>query len=146
MLDALRADSPNPMSCLRRYPETFRKALETGNRLCLCSFMAAESDRRPKAVTKKVQAFADVNVAWLSKVLSASGLVGSGESDLRARVIFAAVAGARHGQEPLGHLVLRRTDQELLRGRAHTALGATVSPWRVPAKRYPAALLSLLCP
>jgi TetR/AcrR family transcriptional repressor of nem operon len=46
-------------------------------------------------VKKEVRTFADVNVAWLSKVLSAAAVVDSGESEQRARAIFAAVAGAQ---------------------------------------------------
>ena len=63
--------------------------------MCLCSFMAAEYDDLPEAVKKEVQTFADVNVAWLSKVLSAAAVVDSGESERRARAVFAAVAGAQ---------------------------------------------------
>ena len=51
--------------------------------------------RWPEAVKKEVQTFADVNVAWLSKVLSAAAVVNSEESEQRARAIFAAVAGAQ---------------------------------------------------
>jgi len=94
-LDALLADSPDPLLCLRQYPDTFRKALENDNRMCLCSFMAAEYDDLPEAVQKEVQTFADVNVAWLAKVLSAAAVVSSKESEPRARAIFAAVGGAQ---------------------------------------------------
>ncbi|ACC75801.1 TetR/AcrR family transcriptional regulator [Paraburkholderia phymatum] len=94
-LDALLAQSSDPVDCLRRYPGTFRKALESDNRLCLCSIMAAESDDLPEIVTKEVQTFADVQVAWLSKVLVAAAMVDSGNSEQRARAIFAAVAGAQ---------------------------------------------------
>jgi TetR/AcrR family transcriptional repressor of nem operon len=94
-LDALLAESSDPIRCLRQYPDTFRKALESDNRMCLCSFMAAEFDDLPEAVKKEVQTFADVNVAWLSKVLSAAAVVSSEESEQRARSIFAAVAGAQ---------------------------------------------------
>jgi TetR/AcrR family transcriptional repressor of nem operon len=94
-LDALLAESSDPVRCLRQYPDTFRKALENDNRMCLCSFMAAEYDDLPEAVKKEVQTFADVNVAWLSKVLSAAAVVSSEESERRARAIFAAVAGAQ---------------------------------------------------
>jgi TetR/AcrR family transcriptional regulator, transcriptional repressor for nem operon len=95
VLDALLAESSDPVRCLRQYPDTFRKALENDNRICLCSFMAAEYDDLPEAVQKEVQTFADVNVAWLSKVLSAAAVVSSEESERRARAIFAAVAGAQ---------------------------------------------------
>jgi TetR/AcrR family transcriptional repressor of nem operon len=94
-LDALLAESSDPVRCLRQYPDTFRQALESDNRMCLCSFMAAEYDDLPEAVKKEVQTFADVNVAWLSKVLSAAAVVSSEESERRARAIFAAVAGAQ---------------------------------------------------
>jgi TetR/AcrR family transcriptional regulator, transcriptional repressor for nem operon len=94
-LDAMLAETPDPVRCLRRYPDVFRRSLENGNRMCLCSFMAAEYDDLPEAVKKEVQTFADVNVAWLSKVLSAATVANSGESEPRARAIFAAVAGAQ---------------------------------------------------
>jgi TetR/AcrR family transcriptional repressor of nem operon len=95
VLDALLNDSPNPTSALRRYPETFRWALENDNRMCLCSFMGAEYDDLPEPVKKEVQIFADVNVAWLKKVLTATKVVSPKDSEQRARAIFAAVSGAQ---------------------------------------------------
>jgi TetR/AcrR family transcriptional regulator, transcriptional repressor for nem operon len=94
-LDAMLAENPDPARCLRQYPDVFRNALANDNRMCLCSFMAAEYDDLPEAVKQEVQAFADVNVAWLGKLLSAAAAVSAGESDRRARAIFAAVAGAQ---------------------------------------------------
>ena len=94
-LDALLAEFLDPLLCLRQYPDTFRKALENDNRICLCSFMAAEYDDLPEAVQKEVQTFADVNVAWLSRILCAATVVSAEESEQRARAIFAAVAGAQ---------------------------------------------------
>jgi TetR/AcrR family transcriptional repressor of nem operon len=94
-LEALSAECSDLNRCLRRYSDTFRKALENENRLCLCSFMAAEYDDLPEPVKKEVQTFADVNVAWLSRVLSAAAAVSPEESERRARAIFAAVAGAQ---------------------------------------------------
>ncbi len=94
-LEAMVAENPDPVRCLRQYPEMFRKALATGNRMCLSSFMAAEYDDLPEAVKREVQTFGDVNVAWLSTLLSAAALVGARESEQRARAIFAAVAGAQ---------------------------------------------------
>jgi TetR/AcrR family transcriptional repressor of nem operon len=94
-LDSMLAETSDPVRSLHQYPNIFRKSLEADNRMCLCSFMAAEYDDLPEAVKKEVQTFADVNVAWLSKVLSAAALVNSGESEQRARAIFAAVAGAQ---------------------------------------------------
>jgi TetR/AcrR family transcriptional repressor of nem operon len=94
-LESMLAETSDPVRCLRRYPDVFRKALENNNRMCLCSFMAAEYDDLPEAVKQEVQTFADVNVAWLSKLLSAAGVVNSAQSKQRARAIFAAVAGAQ---------------------------------------------------
>lgn len=94
-LDAMLAETSDPLRCLGQYPESFRKALASNNRMCLCSFMAAEYDDLPDAVKREVQTFADVHVAWLSKLLSAAGVVKPEQSDQRARAIFAAVAGAQ---------------------------------------------------
>ena len=94
-LETLLTESRDPASALRRYPETFRWALENENRMCLSGFMAAEYDDLPEAVKKEIQIFADVNVAWLSKVLSAAKVVSPKKSEPRARAIFAAVGGAQ---------------------------------------------------
>jgi TetR/AcrR family transcriptional repressor of nem operon len=94
-LAAISAETSDPLHCLHRYPDTFRRSLESDNRLCLGSFLGAEYDDLPEEVKEEVQAFADVNVAWLSKVLLAAALVSSDESEPRARAIYAAVAGAQ---------------------------------------------------
>jgi TetR/AcrR family transcriptional repressor of nem operon len=94
-LEAISSQASDPRSALRRYPEIFRKSLSSDNRMCLCSFMAAEYDDLPAAVRQEVQIFADVNVAWLSKLLGAAGVVDPDASDARARAIYAAVAGAQ---------------------------------------------------
>lgn len=79
----------------RPYPETFRRSLENDNRMCLGSFMAAEYDDLPAVVQKAVQAFADVNVAWLAKTLVAAKGAGVDKAPRRAQAIFAAIAGAQ---------------------------------------------------
>ena len=96
-LDAISAEfADDPVRALHEYPtRVFRRSLENGNRLCLCSFMSAEHDDLPAEVQKQVQAFADVNIAWLSKTLLAAGLVKRAESEARARSIFAAISGAQ---------------------------------------------------
>ncbi len=94
-LEAMLAETPDPLRCLRLYPDIFRKSLESENRLCLCSFMAAEYQDLPEPVKKEVQTFADVNVAWLSRVLCIAAVVSSAESGQRARAIYTAVAGAQ---------------------------------------------------
>jgi TetR/AcrR family transcriptional repressor of nem operon len=94
-LDAMLAETGDPMDCLRRYPGTFRRSLADGNRLCLCSFMSAEYANLPEAVQREAQGFADVNVAWLAKVLVIAGVVKPEDGEARARAIFAAVSGAQ---------------------------------------------------
>ena len=94
-IQEMLVEAPDLSSCLQQYPNIFRKSLEGENRLCLCSFMAAEYDDLPDAVKKEVQAFTDINVFWLSKVLTAASVVSAEESIQRARAIFAAVAGAQ---------------------------------------------------
>lgn len=95
VLEAIAEETPDPVACLRRYPLTFRVSLENDNRMCLSSFMAAEYDDLPEGVQREVQAFADVNVAWLARMLVAGGIVAAGDAGQRARAIFAAVAGAQ---------------------------------------------------
>ena len=94
-LDALLAETGDPMECLRRYPGTFRRSLEDGNRLCLCSFMSAEYANLPETVRRETQGFADVNVAWLAKVLVMAGVAKPEGAAARARAIFAAISGAQ---------------------------------------------------
>ena len=73
--------------------------------------MAAEYDDLPEPVKKEVQTFADVNVAWLGRILSAAAAVGLEEIERQASAIFAAIAGARLiARSRLGYLALRRVN------------------------------------
>src|ERR1700755_74691 len=90
-LEALAAQLGAPIKPLRAYPGLWRQALEEENRMCLSGFMAAEYDDLPDTVKTEVQAFADVNVAWLTKMLSATS-VSAIDCEAKARAIFAAVA------------------------------------------------------
>jgi TetR/AcrR family transcriptional repressor of nem operon len=94
-LDAIAADARSPMDALRQYPGIFRLSLERNNRMCLSSFMATEYDALPEPVLKEVQAFADVNTAWLRDQLIAAQLVAPKDGEAKARAIYAAVAGAQ---------------------------------------------------
>lgn len=94
-LEAISADAKDAKDALRRYPSIFRASLARDNRMCLSSFMAAERDELPEPVLKQVQAFADVNVAWLSEQLVAAGIGSPESAGARARAIYAAVAGAQ---------------------------------------------------
>ncbi|MCQ8278830.1 TetR/AcrR family transcriptional regulator [Acetobacteraceae bacterium KSS8] len=95
-LDAIRVEEGSPEASLRRYPETFRRSLESENRLCLGSFLSAEHDDLPEPVMQEVQRFAEVNVAWLGQMLMSAGIVRSNDAaEARARAIFASIAGAQ---------------------------------------------------
>ena len=98
-LEALSAANSDPKKALRAYPGLFRRSLEQDNRMCLCSFMSAEYDDLPDTVKAEVQAFADVNVAWLARMLAAAsgsgGKVSGKKHEAKARAIYAAVAGAQ---------------------------------------------------
>lgn len=93
-LDALLATTGDPTKAIRAYPGLFRRSLEADNRMCLSGFMAAEYDDLPDTVKTEVQTFADVNVAWLARMLSAAS-VPKNKCETRARAIFAAVGGAQ---------------------------------------------------
>jgi TetR/AcrR family transcriptional repressor of nem operon len=94
-LESISMDAQGPIDALNKYPGIFRLSLEHNNRMCLSSFMAAEHDELPGPVLREVQAFADVNTAWLRKQLVAAKLVEPIDSESRARAIYAAVAGAQ---------------------------------------------------
>jgi TetR/AcrR family transcriptional regulator, transcriptional repressor for nem operon len=94
-LNAILSEQKDALSCLREYPKTFRISLECENRLCLSSFMTTEVDGLPEVVKKEVQTFADVNIAWLGKLLIDANIVSPGEEQIRAHAIFAAIAGAQ---------------------------------------------------
>jgi TetR/AcrR family transcriptional regulator, transcriptional repressor for nem operon len=94
-LESLLKTSPKPLAALRRYPETFRWALENDNRICLCSFMSAQFDDLPNEVKTEVQTFADVNIAWLKKTLIAANVVAPREAEKRARAIYSGIVGAQ---------------------------------------------------
>jgi TetR/AcrR family transcriptional repressor of nem operon len=94
-LEKLSTECGDPKKALQEYPSLFRRSLEEGNRMCLCSFMAAEYDDLPETVKTEVQAFASVNVAWLAKMLAAAESVPESERVSKARAIYAAVAGAQ---------------------------------------------------
>ncbi|WDU64784.1 TetR/AcrR family transcriptional regulator [Pseudomonas poae] len=95
VLEAIRRENPEPLRCLQLYPSIFRTSLESGNRLCLSSFMAAEYQDLPDAVKNEVLAFADLNVAWLAQRLNEIGTGSTEVCERRARAIYTAIAGAQ---------------------------------------------------
>jgi len=94
-LEAMLVETSDPLACIAAYPKAFRHALLNGNRMCMASTMAAEYDDLPDGVKAEMQAFADVHVAWLARLLSAAGVVGPEGAKSRALAIYAAVAGAQ---------------------------------------------------
>src|SRR5271166_448205 len=95
-LEGLLVESRDPATCLRKYTGLFRIALENNNRMCLCGIMAAEYDALPEAVKVEVRAFADVNVAWLAKILSSMDTLSDTViAEERALAIYAAIGGAQ---------------------------------------------------
>lgn len=96
LLDGYLAEHLDPASCLAKYTDAFRMALERDNRMCLCGIMAAEHDDLPEAVKVEVTAFADDNITWLSKVLSLLDPSRPVEAvNQHASAIYAAVGGAQ---------------------------------------------------
>lgn len=91
--EGFRDDTTDAAALLRKYTDIFRLALMNDNRMCMCGFMAAEYDDLPEGVKTEVQAFADLNVAWLASVLS--GIEDAAAAGQRALAIFAAVGGAQ---------------------------------------------------
>src|ERR1700749_3061279 len=86
-LEALSTARGDTKKALRAHPGLFRRSLEEDNRMCLCSFMAAEYDDLPEAVKVEVQTFADVNVAWLTRMLVGATALPERECQTRARAI-----------------------------------------------------------
>ena len=94
--ERLWEEFPDATVCLRKYTDVFRLALQNENRMCMCGFMAAEFHDLPNAVKVEVQAFADVNVAWLAQVLSSmEAFQDPGIARARALAIYAAISGAQ---------------------------------------------------
>lgn len=94
-LRTIEETAGSPLECLRRYPDTFRTALDRDNRICLCSFLAAEMDDLPEEIKSEVRKFAEVNVAWLKRMLVSQAAIPAKECGSRAEAIFSAVAGAQ---------------------------------------------------
>jgi TetR/AcrR family transcriptional repressor of nem operon len=60
-----------------------------------CSFMSAEFDDLPHEAKTEIQVFADVNIAWLKKILVASKVASPSEAEKRAPAIYAGIVGAQ---------------------------------------------------
>jgi TetR/AcrR family transcriptional repressor of nem operon len=94
--DELLAASKDPAICLRKYTDVFRSALMNNNRMCLCGIMAAEHDDLPAEVKVEVARFTEVNIQWLTTLLSSQeSSKGKAALQQRAQGIFAAIQGAQ---------------------------------------------------
>jgi TetR/AcrR family transcriptional regulator, transcriptional repressor for nem operon len=88
--------SPEREACIKNYTGVFRAALANENRMCLCGIMAAEHDSLPDEVKAEVERFGEVNVAWLTDVLSRGKAKSSAKATQRqALAIYAAIGGAQ---------------------------------------------------
>ena len=95
-LSAISASQPDPALCMSSYLAIFRRALENGNRMCLCNMMAAEFDDLPDPVKVEVASFADANVDWLEAILGRHHHTReNGANRRQASAIFAAIGGAQ---------------------------------------------------
>lgn len=95
-LAGLRAKSDDPEVWIKGYTDVFRMALVDDNRMCLCGIMSAEYDDLPEEVRVQVDNFTDVNVRWLTEVLSVCRPTHSPEArEQQALAIYAAVEGAQ---------------------------------------------------
>jgi len=94
-LEAILEEVDEPAACLKRYVALFRRALENGNRMCLCGILAAGYEDIPREVRAEVVAFADLNVAWLTKVLGRVRGAKGPAKEQWGQAIYAAIGGAR---------------------------------------------------
>ncbi len=94
-LEAISDAHSDPGACLKRYVALFRKALESGNRMCLCGILAAGYDDLPEEARAEVVAFADLQVEWLAKVLSGVKTAKGQSKAQWAHAIYAAIGGAQ---------------------------------------------------
>lgn len=93
-LEEVVAASPDAETCIRKYTDVFRNTLLNENRMCLGGIMAAEHKELPVEVRAEVVKFTEMNVGWLTKVLSRAGEQTEAVR-ARALAIFTAVEGAQ---------------------------------------------------
>lgn len=95
-LDALLEQHKSERARLDHYIKIFRAALENDNRMCLSGILAAEHHDLPAQVSVEVQRFMDINVEWLTRLLSLDPQRNDKKANkARAMAIFAAIEGAQ---------------------------------------------------
>jgi TetR/AcrR family transcriptional repressor of nem operon len=95
LLDVVLAGSTDPQACIHQYTDIFRAALLRDNRMCLCGILAAEHVDLPAPVRIELERFAQVNIAWLVRVLALGKVKAVAALEPQALAIFAAVEGAQ---------------------------------------------------
>jgi TetR/AcrR family transcriptional repressor of nem operon len=95
-LEGLRGHSEDLNVWMKGYTDVFRMALVNDNRMCLCGIMSAEYDDLPPEVRTEVDGFTELNVRWLTEVLSVCRpQLNLEERQQQALAIYAAVEGAQ---------------------------------------------------
>lgn len=96
-LQSLLAQSLDPDECIKKYIAVFRNTLLNENRMCMVAFMSAEDTTLPEEVRQEVFKFSQMNVDWLTKVLTLKNDPQKNAASIEAQAfaIFAAIEGAQ---------------------------------------------------
>jgi len=94
-LDDLLESGLDPLTCLQHYTTMWADTLRNDNRMCLAGILAAERNELPDEVRTEVVKFGEMNVDWLTRVLTMLEPAGPTDHRRRASAIFAAVSGAQ---------------------------------------------------
>jgi TetR/AcrR family transcriptional repressor of nem operon len=96
-LDAIAAETGDPLERLGRYAGLYREGLALGQG-CLCGVLASEAAVLPPRVRAEVERFFAANLRWLERVLrdgqASAALRGDLEPSRGARTVLSALQGA----------------------------------------------------
>lgn len=105
-LEQMLTESRDPGRLMARYTDIFRAALLDDNRMCLIGMLSAELEDLPTEVRDEVARFADMNVAWIARVLALMRSdLGPKPHAEKALAIFTAIEGAQlvaRGRQDVG--------------------------------------------
>lgn len=105
-LEQIEAQGGDLLHLFDQYTRIFRAALTNDNRMCLCGIMAAEYGDLPAEVRTEVDHFTEINVAWLSRILTRDNPSATVDQVReRAMAVFAAIEGAQlvaRGRDDVG--------------------------------------------
>lgn len=77
---------------LEAFCQTYRNALISSDRICLCGMLGAETCGLPKALAERVEVFFRANIAWIIKALDPG--VSMSKRAARAAHMLATLQGA----------------------------------------------------